>query len=541
MSAAKKKQCAVPEPAAVSASTFVPPKAEKYWLRRIVIFFIALVWFGLFAPLGIDLHHDGVMMIPALRVAQGGMVFRDVFCQYGFLSPVLQGLALKIGGGELLVMKYFSVLFYAGSAVMLDILWQELLSKHWRNLLLLMMFSLMPDTVVTFHAWSSVFALFFSLLSLWGQLKYLKSGKWYWLFAGGAAAGLTFLSRHPVGVVTLIAIFGMAFFESGAKNSGMASVRQFFKLFFIALGGFALVCGSVAILLIAAGAWDDFIFQTFTSVFKFVGGRGDGWKWEYLASSLCPFVTDNGLLDSIFAIIPILSLPWLYIASRRMMQYKKAGKQIETRDLILCSYVIFALGAWHQYYPVPCVRHIFWGGVPFFGFFVLTVEALLKRKEDVSRKKWLLRGVAGLLFLWYGMCAYWRVNIGVMRALESKSRRELNVTGVRGILFGRGEAGVITTFRGIVDGLPENIRARGVLNYTKDGVWSVILPDCGFRHKQFIRWKDLYPDYDQKVFEFIREKRPVVLSNEEVELDRYSEVFTAEYMGESYRFYIPWE
>ena len=117
-------------------------------LRCLLIFLVSLVWFGAFAPLGLDFHHDGVMFIPALRVASGQTVFRDVFCQYGLLSPLLQGGAVWLGGGELLAMKYLSVLFYAAIAVLLDFLWKPLFSARWRNLILLMFWVLMPDTML---------------------------------------------------------------------------------------------------------------------------------------------------------------------------------------------------------------------------------------------------------------------------------------------------------------------------------------------------------------------------------------------------------
>lgn len=467
------------------------------------------------------------------------MVFRDVFCQYGFLSPVLQGLALRLGGGELLIMKYFSVLFYAGSVVMMDIIWQEVLSARWRDLMLVMIFSLMPDLMVTFHPWSSIFALFFSLLALWSEIKYLKSTRWYWLFGAGVAAGLTFLSRHPVGVVTLIAVLGTIFVKSGTEKSRFAAVKKFFTDSAITLGGFLLVVGSVGILLLVCGAWDDFVFQCVSYVFDFVGTRGTGGKegqWRYFAASLCPFLTDNGFFDSIFGIMPIVVLPWLYKCARSVMH--KNGSAAE-RDLILLCCGIFALGAWHQYYPVPCVRHIFWGGVPFMGFYILTVEQLLKNRG--RNKLWCRIGAGVLLLLWVG-CTLPRLRSGYIRFFEYGKRKMLDIPGVRGIKFSRAEAAVIDAFRRCVEQLPEGIKARGVLNYTEDGMWSVLLPDAGFRHKQFLVMKSgLYQDHDHAVMEFIRQRRPVVLSCRPLEVERYSAIFSAQYMGNDYFLYVPWE
>ena len=131
---------------------------------------------------------------------------------------------------------------------------------------------------------------------------------------------------------------------------------------------------------------------------------------------------------------------------------------------------------------------------------------------------------------------------GYIRFFESGKRKMLDIPGVRGIKFSRAEAAVIDAFRRCVEQLPEGIKARGVLNYTEDGMWSVLLPDAGFRHKQFLVMKSgLYQDHDHAVMEFIRQRRPVVLSCRPLEVERYSAIFSAQYMGNDYFLYVPWE
>ena len=112
--------------AGTPAEESVLPIRELIW-RESLIFVCTFIFFTVFARMGIDPHHDGVMLIPALRVAEGGVVFRDVFCQYGLLVPLLQGTAVALFGGELLVIRMLTVLFYSGSAVLLDLLWRRYL------------------------------------------------------------------------------------------------------------------------------------------------------------------------------------------------------------------------------------------------------------------------------------------------------------------------------------------------------------------------------------------------------------------------------
>ena len=509
-------------------------KSKLYpFLRRTVIFVLVVLYFGAFAPLGLDFHHDGITFIPALRVASGGMVFRDVFCQYGFFPPVLQGLSLYIGGHELLVMKYFSVLFYAGSAVLLDIIWERFLSARWRDFLLLMYFSLMPDQMVTFHAWSSIFALFFSLGALWLLLKHLSHQNRICLAFSGILTGLTFLSRQPVGFVCGLAIAGALFFQLMLEPPLHRNWKKFIIDGVIAAMSAASVVGAVAVLLIYYGIWDDFILQCFTYVASFVAVRSAEGDWGYLAESLMPFITDNMFSDSIFATLPLFALYWLYKATTT------AAHQPEKREyyVMICALAIFACGSWHQYYPVPCVRHLFWGGVPFFGFFVLSIRELW---NCTGKRNKLAKILLVLCLFQYLICALPRIYNGFIRLKQAPTRNVSDIPGLRGIKLTRGENGVINYMRSSFDQLPESIKKRGVVNYTKDGLWSIILPDAGFRHPQFINMgKALYPDYDEKIMLFINKHKPVVLSNIPVYLEDYWPIAQCDYMGENYTLWSP--
>lgn len=111
---------------------------------------------------------------------------------------------------------------------------------------------------------------------------------------------------------------------------------------------------------------------------------------------------------------------------------------------------------------------------------------------------------------------------------------------LRRIKLARGETKLINYLRDSFDQLPEQIKKRGVLNHTKDGLWSIILPDAGFRHPQFINMgKALYKDYEDKVMLFVKQYQPVILSNAPVYLENYWPVAQCDYMGETYTMWPP--
>ena len=51
---------------------------NQLFIRESVVFALTVIFFGYFAFLGFDLHHDGVMLFPAVRVAEGGVDRKSV-------------------------------------------------------------------------------------------------------------------------------------------------------------------------------------------------------------------------------------------------------------------------------------------------------------------------------------------------------------------------------------------------------------------------------------------------------------------------------
>ena len=54
--------------------------------------------FASFAPLGVDAHHDGLMLKTAMDVQAGQRLFRDTFTQYGPLTTWIHAGALALWG-----------------------------------------------------------------------------------------------------------------------------------------------------------------------------------------------------------------------------------------------------------------------------------------------------------------------------------------------------------------------------------------------------------------------------------------------------------
>ena len=508
--------------------------------RSIIIFIITVLWFGSFSFMGIDLHHDGVMLIPAARVAENAIVFRDVFCQYGLLSPLLQGLWLKIFGVEVFALKLLTVLFYGGSAIILDKISRSMTGRFFNWLPIIMFWLLMPDTMVTTHAWSSVFALFFSLAALWMVQCSFAGGtaSKVWLAAAGAAVGLTFMARHPSGFFAACAI-GIALTVQAFSGKDKAGrVKNFWRYTLWCGGGFFAVVLLGALYLLGSGAWDDYILQCFTYVANFAWKRGGSGDWTLFCSTLFPFVSnDIGFYNIIFAVLPLCAL-WLLYYSSRLISGHGECEADRARRYSLFALALMALGCWPQYYPVPCVRHLYWAAVPAFAVFAFVIEKLC----HVDGEKRMLCRISAIVLIFCAVyCSAPRMLGAFQRLRYVNLRFFINSPGIRGIgLTGR-EAYFITTLTDTVKKLPESMRKRGVINLSEGAALTVLLPDSGFRHPQFLRIiPPVYPDYPDKTAEFISKHRPLILSDDENAFyPDYQEIWQGENMGVVYRLFAP--
>src|SRR3954468_13220014 len=80
-------------------------------------------WLIPFARIGVDPHHDGIMLKPALDVLAGQTLFRDTFMQYGALTCYLQVVALWIQP-TLLCLKLMTAAAYVATLLVLYATWR---------------------------------------------------------------------------------------------------------------------------------------------------------------------------------------------------------------------------------------------------------------------------------------------------------------------------------------------------------------------------------------------------------------------------------
>lgn len=498
----------------------------KKYASSLWLFAAGFLFFGFYSLLGIDLHHDGIMFKAAVDVADGAAVFRETFSQYGILPPLLQGLAVKLFGAELVVLKLLTAFFYGLTLVAYDMVWKRFFTakeKIYRAFYILLFFVLSADCCVTSHPWASVYALFFLLLTIHFSLRFFEDDKRNirYAAASGVLAAVVFGFRQPCGLTTLLAAGAITFIVFSVSVS---DARRFAAGFFCGFGAVLII---YVLMITVYGAWHDYWIQTWQNAFVFAVKRGSGnGSWSDTVANFFPFITgDRGYIDAIFAFFPLLTLG---LFARMILN----GKWKESIPLIVV--IIYALSAWHQYYPVPCMRHLYWASVPMMGVFVFIIKELIQKGGKKGGA-----AVALLMLILFFPVAF-RCYFGVKRINSITKRETSSIPGIRGLRLFAHEKQVCSILYSFVRSLPPELVSRGVFNHTPDGVWSVILPVCKWKHPLFCRVAETaYPDYDREAFKYCVENRPVVISSVWQSLPGYVMMQELVYNGVKYHLFIP--
>ena len=335
------------------------------FLQVLFIFLLTVCIAGYFSNLGVDPHHDGIMLKPASDIARGQMLFRDTFNQYGALATILQSWALTVFGHYLIVINLLTVFFYGLIAVMLWLIWSLFLPEFLTTTACLIWLFLAPyhhpDTY--FLPWSSVYALFFQLVTLYTLLRFLQTKKRPWQIIAGISTALTFWSRQPVGFLLFGSII-FYFLILRFKKYKIPSIKPFFVVYI----GVHVV---FFIWLFTNNAFIDWVQQTI-----FIPGVWATTGHDTISSFF--FILGNlfAKSDSPISIWTLMPLAIIYLGYINVIKQK-----LDNKHVLIFLAVCINLASWLQYYPVNDPRHLYWAAAPMIGFCLCAASMLSVNKK----------------------------------------------------------------------------------------------------------------------------------------------------------------
>ncbi|MBQ6109713.1 MAG: glycosyltransferase family 39 protein [Thermoguttaceae bacterium] len=476
---------------------------QSEWVVSIAIFVTILLWFGFWAHIGLDPHHDGVLMKPAYDVMHGKMLFRDTFTQYGALTTLLQAAACLIFGARVLTLRLLTTVFYAGSTVLVWHIGGRILKGFYRIIPILCILIFPPFYFWNMLPWSSVYALFFLLLTVFlFQLGFQKKREsWFWALTG-AVSTLPFWCRQPLGLVfaggiLLVLVSHWRFYESW---------RDTLHRLWLYVAGAMIVFGIFFIWLSMNHAFHDFWVQSIKMAFGFAAGK---------TTQMAPAVQTGGFLqkcaaltfalkifrlffmDRLFwgTVICSLTLGWfIYLV---VWGIRKMGL---TLDYWLLLPVVFMAGlSLHQYYPVPGLRHYYWGAFPAFLVLARTFQAMLSTQgQDLWKRTYKLCIACAIISsMVFEVQGVYRTNTRELGALPSiRDLPKLVVMEgdvadvVKGLWVLPWEKKAWEDLQKIADSIPEPTRSEQVVNMTSNGIFMFVMPNKTNFDKMYVNWRN---------------------------------------------------
>ena len=375
------------------------------------------------ANVGVDFHHDGIMLKPALDVLAGQVLFRDTFMQYGALSCYLQVVALWFQP-TLLSIRLLTVAAYGVSLFFLYASWRLILPRSLAILSCGIFALLIPagekgwfDQYWLLLPWSSGLAMMFQSLGLYAMLRIIRSegiGHWSWLL--GASCAAVFWCRQPVGLLMFGSLVAIGFALHWARWAPTQGAK---REVFVRIGaGFVAVNALFLVNILATGAFAEWWYQNFVWPRKWALQSNSETSDEFMALCLNPRA-GLGLFVLLLAIAAPAAVQrfrpgsaanrffvvwWLGLAGLLLWQHStvlawlhlRAGgwtvllplvlvlqagvslfhvfggaERVRTTEYYLVAAMgAFALGSLPQYFPLPDPWHAQWALAPGFGLFV---------------------------------------------------------------------------------------------------------------------------------------------------------------------------
>jgi hypothetical protein len=136
-----------------------------------------IVYFGAFIRIDPEPHHDGVMLGAAIAVSEGRIPNKEVFTQYGPLTPMLQGIWLRFTEPSLLSLRTSTAILLAINGLLLYLILTKFLPSKISSLLSISWGVSYPFFILPVNLpWASVIATFFTLIAMLVMLQRPENG-----------------------------------------------------------------------------------------------------------------------------------------------------------------------------------------------------------------------------------------------------------------------------------------------------------------------------------------------------------------------------
>jgi hypothetical protein len=509
-------------------------------LKFLGVFLLTLIIYLPFSRLGVDPHHDGIMLTPALVVARGGVIHQDIFSQYGPITAYMQALFVWIFGPHLLSIRIASVIYLSLAVALLYSSWRRVFGEGIALFAYLLLISSSYFFVSNspMHPWSSDVMLFLQALTVYllvvGHSSHGKNA-YILTYLGGFVLGLQFANRYVSAFLMLIGL-SIYFYLLHKK-------RELRTLWF----GVLTSTGAALLLLLLSGSYSEWYFQAIQFPRNWVSNvsGSSGWLavrgalitqalpgaalllmavFGFNAVSSCyrflsslqrllivlfvslvlivsspkltiPYWNTNAILWS-FAGLLLISTPWYLLRFSNRDTNTATGEMIPFFAATAASAAIF---------PISDIRHLYWGLIPAIGPGLMFLKSHLHLKRNQI--------VLALLSLALLVPSTLQT---VDETLNMDRVAVANVPILKGMLMDRKYGQFFEHRFKVVDKFLAVHPTTPILNICSDGLFASLAPALKFPDPYFVSWQFGWDFFNSNTSEgrnrlsFVRNARPMV-------------------------------
>lgn len=334
-----------------------------------------------FSNYGFDPEHNGNVFSTARFLSRGAVMYRDIGGQYGVLFYYIMAAFIKLLGEHLWTINMATSCVYAVCYILLFLCGCRFMSGWQSFVIALLTLAMAPFYICLFNPWSSVYALMFLLISNYLFFCYIQHGKGILLVFCSLSTIACFFCRQPVGIVLFLSF--LIFFVSAAPLG--LYVPHYKKAILCYFSAFIVGGGGIIAYLVFKGTFIEFLRENFINTYRFAKARTN--TSNPLSTILDCLFVNTYLLQSkektfiTWRLLPLSSIVVFVVIAAKKLMSKEIKDDLEKESLVsmLFAQSIICIASWHQYYPVTCVRHVFWAAFPmplllFYGLHVVSLR-----------------------------------------------------------------------------------------------------------------------------------------------------------------------
>lgn len=334
---------------------------DPRWIAPVMGILTFIYGYG-FITIELDAFHVGLMAKGPIDILNGKNLFSETYFYQGTGFPNFIALVFSIFGKSAYVLNLAGLTAYSFVAVFLVLNWSRLIDAKGLWLSAIFWLAHLPLNAWKFIAWPSIYALLSQLVALYFCLLFLEKKRPSLLIITGLMIASAWSFRWTVGLMSLIGFSG--YFV--ALHILSAPVRLKISGWLCFASGVLLGLAPSVLYLILTNSVTDWYQQTIL---------GKAIWAEYYGSPILnnPFLLFGYMPEIqlspfgifmehwVWKLLPSLAI--LFFGWLAVQAWRSRGEnnpKLPNEFFIALAFSVLILVSWHQYFPVPCTRHMFW-------------------------------------------------------------------------------------------------------------------------------------------------------------------------------------